>query len=202
MSSGFIDGVVRGGKGFSPHTLPITDDSEAIVLSEGSTLADICLLPADVGPCRAAKPRYYYDIEAKACVKFRYGGCYGNCNNFATVEKCETSCPTKIKSFRMENPRHHVTREEPIWEEQEDWSEYLPEEEWSSFEPEPDRLDYPILDRKNTLRVSGRPVVINIFPGGYHPRERQRPSFQVLVDQEEADDPVLYPRIIRGIPRR
>nr|CAD7420865.1 unnamed protein product [Timema poppensis] len=82
------------------HSLPITDDSEAIVLSEGSTLADICLLPADVGPCRAAKPRYYYDIEAKACVKFRYGGCYGNCNNFATVEKCETACPTKIKSFR------------------------------------------------------------------------------------------------------
>nr|CAD7453342.1 unnamed protein product [Timema tahoe] len=78
----------------------ISDDSKAIVLSEGSTLADICLLPADVGPCRAAKPRYYYDTEAKACVKFRYGGCYGNCNNFATVEKCEMACPTKIKSFR------------------------------------------------------------------------------------------------------
>nr|CAD7586526.1 unnamed protein product [Timema genevievae] len=173
--------------------------------SKGSTLADICLLPADVGPCRAAKPRYYYDPEAKACVKFRYGGCYGNCNNFATVEKCEMACLTKIKSFRMKTPKHHVTREEPIWEEdeeQEDWLEYLPEEEWASFEPELDQLDYPLVDRKNTLRVSGRPIVINIFSGNYHPPKRQRPSYQVLVDQEESDDPVLYPRIVRGGPRR
>nr|Q9TWG0.1 RecName: Full=KappaPI-actitoxin-Avd3b; Short=KappaPI-AITX-Avd3b; AltName: Full=Kunitz-type serine protease inhibitor kalicludine-1; Short=AsKC1 [Anemonia sulcata]AAB35413.1 kalicludine 1, AsKC1 [Anemonia sulcata=sea anemones, toxin, Peptide, 58 aa] [Anemonia sulcata] len=51
-----------------------------------------CLLPMDVGRCRASHPRYYYNSSSKRCEKFIYGGCRGNANNFHTLEECEKVC--------------------------------------------------------------------------------------------------------------
>ncbi|GFS71685.1 hypothetical protein NPIL_267221 [Nephila pilipes] len=51
-----------------------------------------CQLQAETGPCRAAFPRYYYNINKKACEMFTYGGCEGNKNNFENIKKCEKSC--------------------------------------------------------------------------------------------------------------
>ncbi|KXJ09881.1 Kunitz-type protease inhibitor AXPI-I [Exaiptasia diaphana] len=51
-----------------------------------------CLLPKVVGPCRAAIPRYYYNSQSGKCETFTYGGCDGNKNNFATMEKCKAAC--------------------------------------------------------------------------------------------------------------
>jgi len=56
---------------------------------------DICKLPKDKGPCRARKPRFYYDSITGACSSFMYGGCQGNKNNFDSIEECEAQCSTK-----------------------------------------------------------------------------------------------------------
>ncbi|KAM4873801.1 tissue factor pathway inhibitor 2 [Thomomys bottae] len=52
----------------------------------------ICLLPPDQGLCRALLPRYHYDRHTQTCQAFFYGGCYGNANNFHTLEDCEDAC--------------------------------------------------------------------------------------------------------------
>jgi len=56
---------------------------------------DICKLPKDKGPCRARKPKFYYDSITGACSSFMYGGCQGNKNNFDSIEECEAQCSTK-----------------------------------------------------------------------------------------------------------
>eukprot|EP01083_Nonionella_stella_P293443 997922_1 len=53
---------------------------------------DICSIPKETGPCRAAIPRYYFNINSGQCEIFTYGGCRGNENNFNTLSECERSC--------------------------------------------------------------------------------------------------------------
>uniref|UniRef100_A0A7E4UXH3 WAP domain-containing protein n=1 Tax=Panagrellus redivivus TaxID=6233 RepID=A0A7E4UXH3_PANRE len=52
----------------------------------------VCNLEQDSGPCNAAVPRFYYDIDTQKCQSFKYGGCSGNLNNFATSEECDKFC--------------------------------------------------------------------------------------------------------------
>ncbi|CAF0819873.1 unnamed protein product [Adineta ricciae] len=52
----------------------------------------LCKLPRDVGPCRAAIDRFYYDSIANECKAFTYGGCQGNQNNFRSLNKCQKTC--------------------------------------------------------------------------------------------------------------
>ncbi|XP_013110796.1 kappaPI-actitoxin-Avd3c-like [Stomoxys calcitrans] len=52
----------------------------------------ICGLPREIGQCRASKPRFSYEPDSNECVKFIYGGCHGNENNFATKSQCEDKC--------------------------------------------------------------------------------------------------------------
>lgn len=54
--------------------------------------AEICLLPPEVGPCRARIPSFYYSRYTQSCRQFMYGGCEGNANNFETREACEEAC--------------------------------------------------------------------------------------------------------------
>ncbi|XP_067000204.2 kappaPI-actitoxin-Avd3c [Anabrus simplex] len=53
---------------------------------------ELCLLPYDVGPCRAGMPRYYYNAATNICERFTYGGCRGNENNFRTPKECVETC--------------------------------------------------------------------------------------------------------------
>uniref|UniRef100_A0A3Q1C0Y9 BPTI/Kunitz inhibitor domain-containing protein n=1 Tax=Amphiprion ocellaris TaxID=80972 RepID=A0A3Q1C0Y9_AMPOC len=48
-----------------------------------------------VGPCRAAFRRWYYDREAGSCQSFTYGGCKGNKNNYVDEESCMVTCSGK-----------------------------------------------------------------------------------------------------------
>ncbi|EDQ92070.1 uncharacterized protein MONBRDRAFT_3838, partial [Monosiga brevicollis MX1] len=51
-----------------------------------------CMQPMEVGPCKAEIERWYFDIRAQECVRFTYGGCDGNRNNFASKSDCEQAC--------------------------------------------------------------------------------------------------------------
>uniref|UniRef100_A0A8C0JDG4 Tissue factor pathway inhibitor n=1 Tax=Chelonoidis abingdonii TaxID=106734 RepID=A0A8C0JDG4_CHEAB len=52
----------------------------------------ICALKADGGECKAIYTRYYFNIQTRQCEMFEYGGCYGNENNFLTLEECQERC--------------------------------------------------------------------------------------------------------------
>jgi hypothetical protein len=51
-----------------------------------------CLLPMEVGPCRARIESWYFDIVMQKCLPFTYGGCHGNENRFTTEDQCINSC--------------------------------------------------------------------------------------------------------------
>uniref|UniRef100_A0A3Q2YDP0 BPTI/Kunitz inhibitor domain-containing protein n=1 Tax=Hippocampus comes TaxID=109280 RepID=A0A3Q2YDP0_HIPCM len=53
---------------------------------------DPCLQPMKVGSCRAAFPKFYYDVVNQTCRSFTYGGCDANGNNFESREDCEATC--------------------------------------------------------------------------------------------------------------
>lgn len=57
-----------------------------------AVIVDPCVLPADIGPCRASAPRFHYNAAAGECQLFNYGGCRGNLNNFETIEQCQVQC--------------------------------------------------------------------------------------------------------------
>mgnify|MGYP001215752192 FL=1 len=44
------------------------------------------------GNCHSMYERWYYDSSARRCMTFKFTGCYGNKNNFATKEQCESMC--------------------------------------------------------------------------------------------------------------
>uniref|UniRef100_A0A669PSV9 BPTI/Kunitz inhibitor domain-containing protein n=1 Tax=Phasianus colchicus TaxID=9054 RepID=A0A669PSV9_PHACC len=46
----------------------------------------VCSQEAMTGPCRAVMPRWYFDSNKRKCIRFIYGGCGGNRNNFESEE--------------------------------------------------------------------------------------------------------------------
>ncbi|XP_054711275.1 papilin-like [Uloborus diversus] len=77
-------------------------EKECLAHCEGVTQSssDICSLPKEQGLCQAYFPRYYYDSDLGKCVRFVYGGCGGNENNFQTEEECQRTCETApLRSF-------------------------------------------------------------------------------------------------------
>ncbi|XP_076591541.1 amyloid beta precursor like protein 2 isoform X1 [Chaetodon auriga] len=62
---------------------------------EDKTLQEVkavCTLEAETGPCRASMPRWHFDMSQRKCVRFIYGGCAGNRNNFDSEEYCMAVC--------------------------------------------------------------------------------------------------------------
>ncbi|XP_028319553.1 amyloid beta precursor like protein 2 isoform X2 [Gouania willdenowi] len=56
----------------------------------------VCTLEAETGPCRASMPRWHFDLSQRKCVRFVYGGCAGNRNNFDSEEYCMAVCKRMI----------------------------------------------------------------------------------------------------------
>lgn len=61
----------------------------------GRGFEEFCAAPQETGPCRAAFPRWYFDVETQTCRKFIYGGCRGNKNNYEREENCLRRCVAK-----------------------------------------------------------------------------------------------------------
>ncbi|XP_039274298.2 papilin-like isoform X2 [Styela clava] len=51
-----------------------------------------CFLRKSAGPCESRHHRWYFDARTGSCIKFWYGGCGGNDNNFATEQNCIDTC--------------------------------------------------------------------------------------------------------------
>ncbi|KAI8492387.1 hypothetical protein Bbelb_298400 [Branchiostoma belcheri] len=51
-----------------------------------------CTLPPKTGRCRAYTLRYYYHPGTAQCLRFVYGGCGSNGNNFGTLTECQRQC--------------------------------------------------------------------------------------------------------------
>uniref|UniRef100_A0A3Q1HGR5 BPTI/Kunitz inhibitor domain-containing protein n=1 Tax=Acanthochromis polyacanthus TaxID=80966 RepID=A0A3Q1HGR5_9TELE len=64
----------------------------------GCPPAAVCTLEAETGPCRASMPRWHFDMSQRKCVRFVYGGCAGNRNNFDSEEYCMAVCRRLSKS--------------------------------------------------------------------------------------------------------
>lgn len=61
--------------------------------NEGAAAAqERCQQPVRKGVCRALIPRWSYDMAAKECKEFKFGGCDGNGNNFGTLRQCQEMC--------------------------------------------------------------------------------------------------------------
>ncbi|KAM9317690.1 amyloid beta precursor like protein 2 [Pholidichthys leucotaenia] len=65
------------------------DDDDDKTLQE---VKAVCALEAEMGPCRASMPRWHFDMSQRKCVRFIYGGCAGNRNNFDSEEYCMAVC--------------------------------------------------------------------------------------------------------------
>lgn len=78
LASAMLTGCGGGGDNAEP---PVPADS----------LHVSCLEKPDPGPCRAAKPAYFYDYRSDSCRRFFWGGCQGNVP-FETLEQCLKMC--------------------------------------------------------------------------------------------------------------
>ncbi|XP_074972491.1 amyloid beta precursor like protein 2 isoform X4 [Phalacrocorax aristotelis] len=118
-----------------------------------SDMKSVCSQEAMTGPCRVVRPRWYFDPNKRKCVRFIYGGCGGNRNNFESEEYCMAVCkkmmPTDDVDVYFETPaddneharfqkakeqlevRHHnrMDRVKKEWEEAEHQAVNLPKAE-------------------------------------------------------------------------
>ncbi|XP_010346317.1 kunitz-type protease inhibitor 2 isoform X2 [Saimiri boliviensis] len=61
-------------------------------LKKCAAVTEYCTAKAVTGPCRAAFPRWYFDVERNSCDNFIYGGCRGNKNSYPSEEACMLRC--------------------------------------------------------------------------------------------------------------
>uniref|UniRef100_R4G2V5 KP-Fur-10 n=1 Tax=Furina ornata TaxID=529697 RepID=R4G2V5_9SAUR len=71
----------------TPHPLGGADPR----LQQGP-VQSYCELPADRGPCKSYSEAFYYSPVYHKCLRFMYGGCPGNANNFKTIDECQRTC--------------------------------------------------------------------------------------------------------------
>nr|B5KF95.1 RecName: Full=Kunitz-type serine protease inhibitor nigrescinin-1; Flags: Precursor [Cryptophis nigrescens]ABM86988.1 nigrescinin-1 precursor [Cryptophis nigrescens]ACC77799.1 nigrescinin-1 precursor [Cryptophis nigrescens] len=65
---------------------------EALTPVSSTDRPEFCELPEDSGPCKGLFHVFYYNSDQNQCLEFIYGGCYGNANNFKTIEECKRTC--------------------------------------------------------------------------------------------------------------
>ncbi|XP_061332043.1 amyloid beta precursor like protein 2 isoform X1 [Pezoporus flaviventris] len=130
-----------------------SNDKAAPEKEVSSDMKSVCSQEAMTGPCQAVMPRWYFDPNKRKCIRFIYGGCGGNRNNFESEEYCMAVCkkmmPTDDVDVYFETPaddneharfqkakeqlevRHHnrMDRVKKEWEEAEHQAVNLPKAE-------------------------------------------------------------------------
>lgn len=55
---------------------------------------DVCFQEKNVGSCgKQSMIRWNFNVKRNKCETFRFSGCAGNMNNFASEKECRTVCP-------------------------------------------------------------------------------------------------------------
>ncbi|XP_019716929.1 kunitz-type protease inhibitor 2 isoform X6 [Hippocampus comes] len=142
-----------------------------------------CLQPMKVGSCRAAFPKFYYDVVNQTCRSFTYGGCDANGNNFESREDCEATCNgvtgsvlpeastaarprSSVKSLRMAQP---IDDQSKLWD---DYDDVLSAEDYSvSVGPTPKKLfqsDLPSVSEDDCLSSPDPGPCRAAFPKFYY----------------------------------
>ncbi|CAB3248715.1 unnamed protein product [Arctia plantaginis] len=82
---------------FAPH-----DSRPSVCCPKPRT---VCFENKDEGSCSDTEvlntTRWYFNHERNRCERFRYHGCSGNHNNFRTKEECNTVCPLKEETAKL-----------------------------------------------------------------------------------------------------
>ena len=65
---------------------------------------EMCMQAKEIGPCDNHLERYYFDTSMGKCIKFDFGGCFGNDNNFESIDECESTCHMLIESAVIATP--------------------------------------------------------------------------------------------------
>ncbi|XP_010177705.1 PREDICTED: amyloid-like protein 2 isoform X1 [Mesitornis unicolor] len=82
---------------YNEETPTVPSNDKAVSEKEvSSDMKSVCSQEAMTGPCRAVMPRWYFDPNKRKCVRFIYGGCGGNRNNFESEEYCMAVCKKMI----------------------------------------------------------------------------------------------------------
>lgn len=63
-----------------------------------------CFQNPGTGPCRAAFPRWMYNMKSQTCQPFIYGGCEGNENNFESFDECVAAAVKYCGMPRLKRP--------------------------------------------------------------------------------------------------
>ncbi|VDP01237.1 unnamed protein product [Heligmosomoides polygyrus] len=95
ISQGFDTTFAPQQEGFESTLEPRVTAGPVEATSQIQT--DPCQMNLDKGPCRAIMRRYGYDATKGKCVRFEYGGCGGNENNFTTRRDCKQQCLKKTR---------------------------------------------------------------------------------------------------------
>jgi hypothetical protein len=62
------------------------------------------MLPREKGPCKDDQEKFYFDTKTGKCEKFPFGGCFGNLNNFESLDECESTCHALIEMAMSAKP--------------------------------------------------------------------------------------------------
>ncbi|XP_070565567.1 WAP, Kazal, immunoglobulin, Kunitz and NTR domain-containing protein 1-like [Ptychodera flava] len=100
-----------------------------------------CEHPLETGPCRGYFPRWGWDPATKDCVKFVYGGCLGNDNNFDRQEDCLAVCSNNEVLPPTEAPEVPSEEQSPDVPNEQRSPPDLALEECEDCEPEKDLHD-------------------------------------------------------------
>ncbi|NXG72484.1 TFPI1 inhibitor, partial [Baryphthengus martii] len=63
-----------------------------LVFLEAPSIPSLCMMPMDMGLCRAKELRFFYNLSTGRCCPFSYSGCGGNENNFTSRKSCLRIC--------------------------------------------------------------------------------------------------------------
>lgn len=69
----------------------------------------MCMQAKERGPCMAYHEKYYFNSYTAKCEKFIYGGCDGNDNRFDSLDECEHTCHSLIKSAQEQAAQNQAS---------------------------------------------------------------------------------------------
>ncbi|EPB74918.1 Kunitz/Bovine pancreatic trypsin inhibitor domain protein [Ancylostoma ceylanicum] len=75
-----------------PPVVPHQQPAHAVQPHSHVKSRQVCHLPLDVGKCQGSFDSWYYEMATGSCVEFKYSGCSGNANRFASRSDCEATC--------------------------------------------------------------------------------------------------------------